>query len=113
MVLWLDDIREPWKFGFVGATWVKTAQEAIDLLRTGRVTYASLDHDLSDEHYPWNCQDMRLCEGTGYDVVCFLEKNPEFWPPEGCGVHSANPAGKARMLQVIDQHYGSQEELCY
>lgn len=48
MTLWLDNIREPWKHGYTGAEWAKTADEAIALLKTGTVTFASLDHDLSE-----------------------------------------------------------------
>ena len=42
---------------------------------------------------------------SGYDVVCWLEQHPEFWPLKGVRVHSANPAGAARMRQVINRHY--------
>ncbi len=107
MILWLDDIREPWKFGYVGATWVSTAHDAIAHLRTHNVTFASLDHDLSEEHYPWNCEDITTCKGTGYDVVCWLERHPEYWPKDGVKVHSANPVGRERMQVVIDRHYAN------
>lgn len=105
-VLWLDDVREPWAHGYVGATWAQSAAGAIDLLQSQRPDFASLDHDLADEHYPWNCKDIETCKGTGYDVVCWLEQNPEFWPPQGVAVHSMNPAGKQRMDAVIERHYG-------
>lgn len=103
MLMWLDDIRKPWEYGYIGATWVKTAQEAIDLLKTGQVTKASLDHDLTEDHYPWNCTDIESCTGTGYDVVLFLERNPQLLPTKGLRCHSANPAGKARMDVVINK----------
>lgn len=105
-VLFLDDVRLPRKHGYIGADWVKTAAEAIEKLKAGTVVFASLDHDLADEHYPWNCKDIEACKGTGYDVVCWLEQNPEFWPPSGVAVHSMNPAGKKRMEAVIERHYG-------
>ena len=44
--------------------WAKTAEEAIDLLKTGKVEYASLDHDLG-------------FGGSGYDVVCWVEENDQ------------------------------------
>ena len=47
-VMFLDDVRKPWNEGFMGAVWVKTSEEAIKLLQTGTVEFASLDHDLSD-----------------------------------------------------------------
>jgi hypothetical protein len=46
--LWLNDIRPPWKYGCIGRHWAKTAQEAIDVLKTGKVEEASLDHDLTE-----------------------------------------------------------------
>lgn len=102
MILWLDDVRPPWKHGYVGADWAKTAEAAIALLKTGMVDFASLDHDLSEK------ATMGDWEGeiTGYDVVLFMEANPEFWPPDGCRVHSFNPVGRQRMLVPIRAHYG-------
>lgn len=115
--MWLDDVRKPWEHGHIGWTWVKTADEAIAALRTGRVTEASLDHDLGlpscracraaclgPEEYgkvlELGCQHG---EKTGYDVVCWLEQHPEFYPPQGVSVHSMNPAGAARMIQVLNR----------
>lgn len=98
--LWLDDIREPERFGHAGWTWAKTADEAIELLKTGRVRRASLDHDLSiDQMLQYHDN-----EKTGYDVVCWMEEN-NVWPPEGTKVHSMNPVGAARMEQVISKAY--------
>ena len=106
MKLWLDDVRTPWSRGCIGWEWAKTAVEAIALLETGRVEAASLDHDLAEEHYPWNCGQLpRKGAGTGYDVVCWLEEHPQFWPKGGVTVHSMNPSGGARMRAVIDRHY--------
>jgi hypothetical protein len=103
MTLWLDDIREPWKHGYVGAEWAKTAERAIEVLKTGLVDFASLDHDLS-EAAKMGCAPPN--EPTGYTVVCWLEANPEFWPERGVKVHSMNPVGAKRMRQVIEAHYG-------
>lgn len=103
MILWLDDIRHPWKYGYIGAEWVKTADEAICLLSSGNVTFASLDHDLSVEA---TMGSPAVSERTGYTVVCWLEDHPEFWPVDGIRVHSMNPVGKARMLRVIQKRYG-------
>ncbi len=103
VILWLDDVREPWKHGFVGAEWCKTADEAIALLKTGRVERASLDHDLSEEA---TIGQPKAGEKTGYTVVCWMEEN-NIWPPGGVRVHSMNPVGRVRMQQVIDAHYGN------
>lgn len=130
MKLWLDDLRNPsntlyikanrqlQSYGNHGWTWAKTYDETIDLLKTGEVKFASLDHDIGA------CQDctnnlrhigdMKTPETTffntcnhaktGYDVVCWMEEN-NVWPEEGVQVHSQNPVGRARMQQVIDKHY--------
>jgi hypothetical protein len=101
--LYLDDIRDPAKNGCIGWHWAKTAEEAIACLYTGRVTEASLDHDLSIKATLGEWQS----EVTGYDVCVWLETHPKFWPVNGVRVHSMNPAGRARMQAVIDRHYGS------
>lgn len=98
--MWLDDIREPWRFGCVGWRWAKSADEAIEVLRRGNVVEASLDHDL--DIYATIGEPPR--ERTGYDVVCWMEAN-DVWPRDGVRVHSMNPAGAARMRQVIERAY--------
>lgn len=102
MRLWLDDIREPWKYGYIASEWAHTAQEAIALLKTGEITFASLDHDLSVEA---TCGNPAPNEETGYTVVCWMEEN-DVWPCDGVVVHSMNPVGRARMEAVIRRHYG-------
>lgn len=104
MKLWLDDVREPWKHGCIGWHWAKTAAEAIDLLKTGKVEEASLDHDLTAEHYPWSGVPIEKCSGTGFDVVLWMEAN-NVWPRLGVKVHSFNPIGKQRMEEVIQRAY--------
>lgn len=104
--LWLDDVREPWKHGCVGWEWAKTADEAIALLKTGKVERASLDHDLDWDHYPWEdpTHAKQYQNHCGCHVVEWMEEH-DAWPPDGCTVHSMNPVGRARMLQVINRHY--------
>ncbi len=103
MTLWLDDVRPPHKHGYVGADWVKTADEAITALATGRYTFASLDHDLSEAA---TMGASPVTERTGYTVICWLEEHPEFWPEDGVRVHSMNPVGATKMRAVIHAHYG-------
>ena len=100
MRLWLDDIREPWKHGFLACEWAKTADRAIELLQAGEVTFASLDRDLTVR------QMMGEDDGekTGEDVLRWMETN-NVWPPGGVVVHSRNQEAKARMQAVIDKHY--------
>lgn len=87
--LWLDDVREApegWK-------WVKTADEAIEVLQTSQVTEISLDHDLG-ENVP-----------TGYMVALWIEEESfEGWvhPPLKWTVHSANPVGRRKMRQALE-----------
>jgi NAD+-processing family protein with receiver domain len=100
MRLWLDDVREPWKHGFIASEWARTADEAIAALKTGEVTFASLDHDLSID----DTLGTPKGEKTGYDVVCWMEES-DVWPRDGVVVHSMNPAGRSRMQAVIDRHY--------
>ena len=99
MKLWLDDLRDPAVHGHIGWTWAKTAEEAIALLKTGKVTEASLDHDLSIEATIGAADWAR--EVTGYDVVCWMEEN-DVWPRDGTRVHSMNPEGRRRMEFAIE-----------
>lgn len=100
--MFLDDIR-PCPEGWV---LVKTAREAIELLKTGQVIEASLDHDLGEcemcegSHNPWcSCE----CHWNGYTVMKWIEEN-NMWPKEGIWLHSNNPVGLANMQAVIDRH---------
>jgi hypothetical protein len=106
MNLWLDDIRVPprgiWH-------WVKTADEAIKALRTFRYEWASLDHDLADEHYN-NQAGTDFREKTGYDVVLWMAEH-EIWPSKGVVIHSWNFPGADRMRKVVDR-YGPYDAAC-
>lgn len=113
--MWLDDIRPPPP----GYSLVKTVGEAIAVLMLHDVERCSLDHDLgacekcmqgkSPEQWlaEANYQSMPNCEhfGTGYELVCWMEAN-NVWPKHKPAVHSANPAGRARMQAVIDKQWG-------
>lgn len=73
MNLFLDDLREPYKYGYIGWHWVKTADEAIAILSSGYVVCASLDHDLAAEHYATPDEPDRALnyKDTGYKVALF------------------------------------------
>lgn len=117
--LWLDDVRDPAKFGCIGWDWAKSYEEAIAALKTGEVILASLDHDigacLECTNSNYHIGDMKTVETTffnrcphaksGYDIICYMEEK-NIWPVKGVRVHSMNPVGKARMEQVIRHHYG-------
>lgn len=91
MKLWLDDLRTAPE-GWVHA---RTAEEAINHLKTGQVEMASFDHDLG--------YNPDLTETTGYDVCKWMAEN-NVWPKMKPNVHSANPVGKANMQGVIDRY---------
>ena len=101
MNLWLDDIRDPTHYGYIGWHWVKTADEAIAALATGLVEECSLDHDLDVSA----TIGQPPTEKTGYDVVCWMEATGN-WPKRKPLVHSMNPSGAARMRQAIDRSFG-------
>jgi hypothetical protein len=71
---------------------VRTPEEAIDLLRGGRVEELSLDHDLG--------LDVGPNEQTGYDVLVWLEREVaagRATPPAVIRVHSGNVGAVGRM----------------
>jgi hypothetical protein len=80
-----------------GWTRTYTAGETIELLKTGRVTHLSLDHDLGVR--PEGPED------TGYYVLRWLEQEVGHgrWqhPLPKRSVHSANPPAHERMLKAI------------
>jgi hypothetical protein len=63
-----------------------------------------LDHDLCAVR---SCFSDTGREMTGYDVVCFLEANPEFLPKRVVLV-TANPVGRTKMVEVLKKFYGSE-----
>jgi len=88
-VLLIDDIRHvP-----VATKVARTFQEGIDALQSQKWDILLLDHDLGEEK-------------SGYDVMCWLEQNPDHLPGEIACV-SANPVGKARIEQVIRKLYAN------
>ena len=90
MKLYLDDEREAPE-GWVRVRW---PEEAIELLKTGKVTDLSLDHDLGDDE-----------RGTGYDVVLWIEEavaTGGFVPPRMV-VHSANAPARAKMEAGLER----------
>jgi len=88
--VWLDDERPmPVNFDLR----VETAQEAIDMISSGRVSMISLDHDLGGEE-----------NGTGYEVAKFVEKGAFMGTiePMEIRLHSANPVGRRNMQRCIE-----------
>lgn len=75
----------------------RTYDGGIAALKNGPWDVLFLDHDLGDYE--------NGVERTGYNVVCFLEENPEFLPKKIILVTS-NPVGRMKMQAVIDKLYG-------
>lgn len=89
MKVWVDDVRpKPPEFD----VWLKTADAAITVLRTGGVTHMSLDHDLGEEK-------------TGYDIAKFIEEAAykKTLAPLTIVVHSANPVGHKNIKTAIER----------
>jgi len=92
MNVYLDDERQT-PIGWHRVYW---PNEAIELLKTGKVEEISLDHDLGDDDH-----------GTGYDVVLWIEKEvftANFNPPI-IKVHSANTSARDKMELGIRSIY--------
>ena len=87
MKLWLDDLR------LEGDGWLRArgVDEAIELMKTHEIEFASLDHDLGD----W-----AVAGGDGYKLIHWMIEN-DCWPTGGIRVHSSNPVGVERMLSDI------------
>lgn len=75
--------------------WVKTAVEAIELLKEGNVTAISLDHDLGLD---WNIEP-----NNGYHVAVFIEESAfnGTLKPLHVYVHSQNAVGRERIRQAL------------
>jgi hypothetical protein len=97
MKIYLDDIRSNPYSDFIS---IKTAHEAIELIKTNQVTHISFDHDLG---LPEN--------GTGYDVAKTIEElafNDQIKPIRWM-IHSANPVGRtniARAMMSAERYWG-------
>lgn len=88
MRVYLDDERVT-PAGWIRVYW---PDEAIELLKTGKVVELSLDHDLGNDD-----------RGTGYDVILWIEEAValrSFKPPK-MYVHSANSSAREKMLAGI------------
>ena len=92
MRIYLDDIREPTPDGFARCY---SVNEAIRLMETGHVEFASLDHDLGDFEYDG---------GDGIKLILWMAEH-DVWPTEGIRIHSMNPVGRQNMDALI-RRYG-------
>lgn len=90
MKVWLDDLR-PAPEGYIRVYW---PEQAIGLLKTGKCTHLSLDHDLGND-----------AKGTGYDVLLWIEQSTmlENFKPPIITIHSANISARQKMNMAIDK----------
>ncbi|MFH1903509.1 MAG: cyclic-phosphate processing receiver domain-containing protein [Candidatus Omnitrophota bacterium] len=95
--IWLDDKRDPEEWNHPGWIWVKTANECIELLKTGEVEAISLDHDLGEINGKQ--------EKTGYDVIRWIEdqvgEDTGFLPPRIMKPHSNSYIGHEKIKVAI------------
>ena len=96
MKLWLDDVRPA-----PDATWTacKTAATALEYLKTGAVTVASLDHDLGgapSKLYNW-------LEPNGSMLAQQMVQDQAF-PTDQLIIHSSNTRGAKIMEQILQPH---------
>lgn len=98
MRVWLDDSR-PMPESYTHHA--KTADEAIELLKTGQVKTISLDHDLGDF--------ASEVEKTGYTVAKFIEQGAinGTLSKLKCLVHTQNPVGRANICSAIRKAYAA------
>lgn len=87
MNLWLDDMR----IGPDDWACAKGVNQAIEIMKTQKIEYASLDHDLGI----WASEG-----GDGYRLIQWMIEN-DCWPTKGVRVHSSNPVGVQRMISDL------------
>ena len=96
--IFLDDIRKLPDSNIAAPeekkwTLVKSAKEAIELIRKGNVRRISLDHDLGNDK-----------NGTGYDVLVAIEKflhDGTIDRPPRMYVHTSNVSARIKMELAI------------
>jgi hypothetical protein len=109
--LWLDDARppttdKPWH-------WVQSAEEALEILKTGSVVIASLDHDLE---FPVDREAPGVVARASYqagakDGTWLAEQMVKFraFPSYRTYLHSANKEAARRMATILrsftETHY--------
>ena len=101
MRLWIDDIR-PMPDDF--DVWAKSANKAIKILQSGKITHVSFDYDLGDViEIPGPIMLWNEHEKTGYDVAMWVEQRAY----EGrikqftYTIHSANPVGAKKIENAM------------
>lgn len=122
-VTWVKNINSGFSYNNNGQwTIVRNFKEFCETIkRKGLPVFISFDHDLADEHYPWNNQlgiprYGKYKELTGYEAAqwlvgyCMKHKLPlPQW-----AVHSMNVIGRENIecyLENFEKHQGSVDQL--
>jgi hypothetical protein len=96
MKIYLDDMRKaPEGFIHVSTPEICIAQIKSAWNKKIPIEILSLDHDLG------LIDPITKAERTGYDVLLWLEENPQYMP-NSILIHSANPVARRRMHLAID-----------
>ena len=95
-ILLIDDCRN-----IAADVICRTYEEGIEALKHNKFSVLFLDHDLASF-------DEGGREKTGYDVLCFLEANPELLPKR-IELVTSNPVGRQNMKVVIEKLYGDKQ----
>lgn len=99
-----DEERQNWFLKRFFGEDVDIAANAIDglkLLDAKQYDAIFLDHDLKFEHYG---SDVRDDDATGYAVAGWLARNGRKHHKATIVVHSMNPSGGKRMVDVLRDH---------
>lgn len=106
MIIWLDDIRDPVKYGYPEAIWIKTAQDFSQYLLSAIdqrifIDEIHFDNDLGEESH-----------GEGYDCFLAVENllhNGELESLRKIYVHSSNPSAVHKFMlaaRSLKYHFG-------
>ena len=114
--LYVDDVRQ---CPFVGWKVARTIEDAKLFLASGEVDHCSLDHDMGAcvdcVSRGTHVGDMATPETTFLNWCKHAEDGTKLvrwmietgnWPKQMPMVHSANPVGRVRMREMINQFFG-------
>ena len=101
--LMIDDMRDETHVNCELDVIARNYWTGIEQLKLRQWDVLFLDHDLS------SFMQAGPKEWTGYDVMCYLEENPQHLPKKIICI-SSNPAGRARIEQVIEKLYKTELE---
>lgn len=99
MKIMIDDTRDETNVNTSLDFIARNYWSGLHLLRTvKKIDTLFLDHDL-------HSYDSAGREWTGYDIIKYIEENPEVMPGKIICI-IGNPPGRARIEQVIKKLYG-------